>query len=62
VAEVLRILAAGNIKFSNAANFSANGSVATVLGSLGPTGANTTVQKWLTFQDNAGTTRYVPCF
>ncbi len=40
---------------------SANGSVATVLGSVGPTGANTTVQEWLTIDIN-GTTRYLPCF
>lgn len=39
----------------------ANGLVATVLGSLGPTGANTTVQEWLTIDIN-GTTRYIPCF
>ncbi len=39
----------------------ANGSVATTLGSVGPTGANTTVQEWLTIDIN-GTTRYLPCF
>ena len=39
----------------------ANGSVATVLGSVGPTGSNTTVQEWLTLDIN-GTTRYIPCF
>ncbi len=40
---------------------SANGSVATVLGSVGPAGSNTTVQEWLTIDIN-GTTRYLPCF
>lgn len=40
---------------------SANGSVATVLGSVGPAGSNTTVQEWLTVDIN-GTTRYIPCF
>jgi hypothetical protein len=40
---------------------SANGSVATVLGSVGPAGSNTTVQEWLTV-DLGGTTRYIPCF
>lgn len=40
---------------------SANGSVATVLGSVGPAGSNTTVQEWLTI-DIGGTTRYIPCF
>lgn len=50
------------IEFGTSAAFSANGSVATSLGSLGPTGAHTTVQTWLTFKDSGGTTRYVPCF
>lgn len=62
LAEVLRVLSAGNIKFTNAANFTANATTATTLGSVGPAGANTTVQEWLTFKNAAGTTRYVPCF
>jgi len=60
--EVVRMLTAGNVKFSNAANFSANGGVATVLGSIGPAGASTTVQTWLTIKDSGGNTRYIPCF
>lgn len=40
---------------------SANGTVATVLGALGPAGAGTTVAEWLTVSIN-GTTRYIPCF
>jgi hypothetical protein len=39
----------------------ANGAVATVLGSVGPAGSNTTVQEWLTI-DIGGNTRYIPCF
>jgi hypothetical protein len=39
----------------------ANGAVATSLGSVGPTGANTTVQEWLALDVN-GTTRYAPLF
>ncbi len=39
----------------------ANATTATVLGSVGPAGANTTVQEWLTIDIN-GTTRYLPCF
>lgn len=39
----------------------ANGLVATVLGSVGPTGANTVVQEWLTISLD-GNTRYIPCF
>jgi len=60
--EQLRFVAGGQIKFSGAPNFSANAAVATVLGSVGPAGASTTVQKWLTIQDNTGATRYIPCF
>jgi hypothetical protein len=42
--------------------FSANGSVATSLTSLGPTGAHTTVQEWFTVTDASGTVRYIPAF
>jgi hypothetical protein len=52
----------GKLQLGNAASFSANNTTATVLGSLGPTGAHTTVQTWLTIVDNGGTTRYIPCF
>lgn len=52
----------GLVKFAAAGSFTANGSVATVLGSLGPVGSHTTVQKWLTIVDNGGTTGYVPVF
>jgi len=60
--EVFRCNSALRCRFANAASFSANGTVATALGSLGPTGANTTVQEWLTIEDVAGTVRYIPCF
>jgi hypothetical protein len=53
----------GSISLSGANSmFSTNGAVATVLGSIGPTGSHTTVQTWLTIVDNTGTTRYIPCF
>lgn len=39
----------------------ANGSVATVLGSVGPVGSHTTVQEWLKI-NIGGTTRFLPCF
>lgn len=55
-------LGTGVVQFGNASSFSANASVATVLGSLGPTGSHTTVQEWLTVQDSAGTVRYIPAF
>jgi hypothetical protein len=61
--EILRALgASGNVKFSNAGSFSANGSVATALGSVGPAGSHTTVQKWLTIVDNGGANLYIPAF
>jgi hypothetical protein len=61
--ENLRFVAGNNpIKFSASANFSANGAVATVLGSLGPAGSHTTVQKWLTVRDDTGALGYVPVF
>ena len=40
----------------------ANGSVATALTSLGPTGSHTTVQEWLVVKGTGGATRWVPCF
>jgi hypothetical protein len=51
-----------SVKFSSTGMFSANGSVATALTSVGPTGSHATVQTWLTIRDNTGTTRYIPCF
>lgn len=52
----------GVLKVGNASSFSANGAVATVLGSIGPTGSHTTVQKWLTIKDNGATVGYLPVF
>ena len=40
----------------------ANGSVATAMSSVGPTGSHTTIQEWFTITDAAGTTRYIPGF
>jgi hypothetical protein len=60
--EVARFLHTGNVQFTNTANFSANGAVATALTSIGPTGSRTTVQKWLTVKDSAGNPFYIPCF
>jgi hypothetical protein len=53
---------AGLLQFASAGSFSANAAVATVLGSVGPTGSHTAVQKWLTIVDNTGTTGYIPVF
>lgn len=42
----------------------ANGTVATTVTSLGPTGSSTTIVGWLTFDDptSPGTTRYIPYY
>jgi hypothetical protein len=53
---------AGLVKFNGAAHFTANGSVATTMTSLGPTGSHTTVQEWLTILDATGVVRYIPCY
>ncbi|MDB5561195.1 MAG: hypothetical protein JWN11_613 [Hyphomicrobiales bacterium] len=59
-AEALRVKSNGQLKLAAGAT-AANGTVATSLGSLGPTGAHTTVQKWLAI-DIAGTTGWIPVF
>ncbi|MGH6625151.1 MAG: hypothetical protein ACRECD_01165 [Burkholderiaceae bacterium] len=53
-------LGTGRIKIAN--GMTANGTVATALSSVGPTGASTTVQEWLAIKNAAGTVRYIPCF
>jgi hypothetical protein len=40
----------------------ANGIVATALTNVGPTGAHTTVQEWLTVKNPAGVVRWIPMF
>ena len=45
-----------------AGTFTANGSTATTMTSLGPTGSHTTVQEWLTVTDTSGTVRYIPAY
>ena len=54
--------ATGAIKFGSTGSWTANGSVATGLTSVGPTGSHTTVQEWLTVTNSSGTVRYIPCF
>lgn len=55
---------AGNnsVPKANSGMLAANGTVATVLGSLGPAGSNTTVQEWLVYKNSAGVDRYIPMF
>lgn len=52
----------GTIKFGSSASFTANGTIATAVTSLGPTGASTTVRKWLTIKGSTGDTLYIPVF
>lgn len=59
--ERFRITNAGLMQLGTP-SFSANGAVLTVLGGIGPTGARTTVQKWLTINDSSGNPFYIPCF
>jgi hypothetical protein len=40
----------------------ANGSVATALSSVGPTGSHTTVQEWFAVKNASGVVRYIPAF
>jgi len=47
----------GNIGFSGE---TANGTVATTITSLGPTGTATTIQGWVKIIDSGGTARYIP--
>lgn len=45
----------------NSSNLEVNGTVATTVTSLGPTGSSTTIVGWLTFDDpNTGDPRFVP--
>lgn len=52
---------AGTIQLG-AATLAANATAATVLGSLGPAGASTTVQEWMKVKGTGGADRYVPMF
>lgn len=44
------------------ANFIANGTVASTITSLGPTGSHTTIQEWFSLKDASGTLRYIPAY
>lgn len=56
--ERFRVKSTGQLRVTSGA-VAANGSVATAMSSVGPTGANTAIQGWLAL-DVAGTTRYLP--
>ena len=50
------------LEFGSTGMFTANGSVATAMSSLGPTGSHATIQEWFTVKDASGTVRYIPAF
>jgi len=50
------------VKFSTSGAWTANGTVATAMSSLGPTGAHTTIQEWFTVKNASGIVRYIPAF
>lgn len=52
----------GELAFNQANSFSANGTVATTMTSLGPVGSHTTVQEWMIVVDPSGVVRYVPAY
>lgn len=59
---VLNLYSGGGIKFGHGSSWIANGSVATAMTSLGPTGSHTTVQEWFQVQNASGVTRYIPAY
>lgn len=59
---LLNMKGTGVLKFGGSGSITANGTVATAMSSLGPTGSHTTIQEWLTIKNNSGTIRYIPCF
>ena len=52
----------GQVRVNGSSSWTANGSVATALTSVGPTGSHTTVQEWFTVKNASGTVRYIPAF
>jgi hypothetical protein len=58
---VLSVTDAGVIAVGSGA-FTANGSVATTMTSLGPTGSHATIQEWFTVTDSIGNVRYIPAY
>lgn len=52
----------GEMALPTAGTWAPNGTTATSVTSVGPVGAHTTVQKWITVVDNTGAVYYVPAF
>lgn len=60
--ETFRLVAADATFQLAAPMIAANGSVATTMTSLGPTGSHTTVQEWMVVRNASGTLRYIPMY
>lgn len=52
----------GEVQFTNSLSFAANGSVATAMSSVGPTGSHTTIQRWLIIIGYDGVPGWIPIF
>jgi hypothetical protein len=52
----------GELQLVGGQSFVVNSDVATSLGSIGPAGSHTTVQRWLVVINPAGTVGYIPVF
>jgi len=59
---VLSLVPAGGAVRLGSGAWIANGSVATALSSVGPTGSHTTVQEWFMVTNSSGVVRYIPAF
>lgn len=60
--EVLKALNIDSTLSLGSGTLAANGTVATVLGSLGPAGSHTTVQEWMKVKGSGGVDRWCPLF
>lgn len=52
----------GEMQVSSTFGFAGNGTTATTMTSLGPTGSHTTVQEWLVVFDKNGFARFIPAY
>lgn len=58
----LQVSPTGVLTLGEPAAWTANGTVATSVTSLGPAGSHTTIQTWFTVTDSTGTVRYIPAY
>lgn len=62
VTPTIEIGTSGGILKTGSDTWTANGSVATTMTSLGPTGSHTTIQEWFTVTNASGAVRYIPAY